>query len=78
MAHRAAGAEGHLLGLQVVTGARKQFVIARVIVVHVTDDDIGHLCRIDTHRRKPRRDGLHRLPAARGAHRRIEPGIEHK
>ena len=33
-----------------------------------------HLRRIDIHGRKPRRDGLHQLPAARGARRRVESG----
>ncbi len=78
VAHRAAGAESHLLGLQVVAGARKQLVIARVVVVHMADDDIGHELRIDTDGRKSRRDGLHQLPATRGAHDRIESGIEHE
>src|SRR5260221_6337507 len=56
VAHCAAGAESHLVGLQVVTGARKQLVVARVIVVHVADEDIVHLRRIDPRGRKPRFD----------------------
>ena len=64
--------------LQVVPGARKQIMVAGVIVVHVTDDDVGDLRRIDIHGRNPRRHRLHQLPAARRADGSIESGVEHK
>ena len=53
-------------------------MVAGVIVVHVTDDDVGDLRRIDIHGRNPRRHRLHQLPAARRADGSIESGVEHK
>ena len=74
--HAAPARKGHLAVLQMVMGVRKQIMVAAMIVVQVTDDDIGDRVRRNAERRKSvahRLDDL-TLPAAR--RRLVEAGID--
>ena len=76
MAHTAAGRIGHLAILQVIAGARKQLVIAAMIVVKMTDNDARHRIRRDAERGKTVSDRLGDLALAAAAHRLVEAGID--
>src|SRR5262245_31348157 len=73
--HGAPGRVFHLPILEMVAGARKQVVVAAVVVMQVADDDGLDRCRIDTDRLEAIRHRFHSLPSAPCADRLVEAGI---
>ena len=76
VAHRAAGRVTHLVVLQVIACARKQVVIADMIVMHVADDDGLDGTGLDAERAQSVADRLDHLALALLSHRGVEAGID--
>jgi hypothetical protein len=62
--HAAAGRKSHLGVLQMITRARKQRVIADMIVMHVAHDHVAHRIRIDAERFQSLAHRLYNLTVA--------------
>src|SRR5260370_11596127 len=77
MAHAAAGARRHLAFLKVVGRVREKVEIAGVVVMHVRDDHVGHLRRVDADRPQALGRRPQRLAPAPARALRIEAGIDH-
>ena len=76
MAHAAAGGVGHLAILQMIARARKQIVVAAMVVVQVADDDVLDALGRDAKREQAVAHGLDDLALAARAHRLVEAGID--
>src|SRR5262245_13151323 len=76
VAHAASGGVGHLAILQVIARARKQVVVADVIVMHMADDHGLDRGGIDADRLQSVADRLDQLALALLAHRGVEAGVE--
>src|SRR5262245_27815807 len=76
VAHRASGCVFHFAVLQVIARARKQVVVAAVIVVQMADDDGLDVGGIDADRSKTFHNRLHGPAAATRADGLVEPSID--
>src|SRR5262249_11890689 len=76
MAHAPPGGVGHLAILQVIAGARKQIVVAAMVVVHVADDDGLDALRGNAKRKQAVAYRLDDLALAAPAHPLVEARID--
>ena len=66
----------HLGVLQMIAGARKQVVVADVVVMQMADDDVLDLVGVDADRLEPLADRLEQGAAALLGHGGVEAGVD--
>src|SRR5579883_434468 len=76
VAHQAAGTVLHLTVLHVIFRGRKQVMIPRVVIMHMTEDHVFHARRIDPDGFQPLARRAEKIAAAAAARELIKAGID--